>query len=329
MGLQFFGDPTVIDELPDLTNSEELILTSQYKRWEEEQSKTASNNTEETAEELLKEFRTLLEPEPGKFKTNVFQFYNRHSNEITSRLTDNDRERIINLLSNTVFKFMDPGQYGITITSEKNGSHTFTVADTIHIFGDAIVTAEHIGMNITPFRQQILNFIPFTFGDNLTTIFNLVKNIRPEEMTPIIEVYRKRHSDLWRHNPHSFVKAVEQYHISEAIPVLKTLIFESKWEMQVRNAALPVIDSLAPDIDFLRQVVARYKDSTDNEEKKLADIANGLLITNYADADAVHWRLKKIVERAAAFIKPRGPHAHMVGGLEEEISFGKTFAKPL
>jgi hypothetical protein len=148
-------------------------------------------------------------------------------------------------------------------------------------------------------------------------------------MAPVVEVYRARHTDLWRHNPDSFVRAVEQYHVVEAAPVLKALILEPAWEMYVRHEAISVLDSIAPDVDFLREVVSKFKYSADVGERKLSHIANGLLVTAHADADAIRWRLQEIVRRVGAFIRPRGGGVHGVGDLEDEITFGKTFAKPL
>lgn len=102
---------------------------------------------------------------------------------------------------------------------------------------------------------------------------------------------------------------------------------ESACDKYARQSALTVLDSLAPDISFLEEVFRLYENAAHDDEKLLAHIANGLLITPHADGEAIRWRLRRVVESASAFIHPDG--AHYVGKLEEEITHGKSFAKPL
>lgn len=307
------------------------FLTEAYKKSEEAQARHDAEESPEKkrAEGLMREFRTLLEPEPGKWSNTVFDFFNDHAKDIEPLLTQEDRDRIAELLTDTIFKFMDPAKHKLTITAQQDGSKTYTTDQSVFIFGQAIRTAHRIGFDVAPYRQKIINYIPFAYHEELKAIFELVKNIKPDEMLPVLETYRARSSDLWRHNPDSFVRAVEQFHVTEAAPILREFILEPAWEMYIRQDALPVVDSIASDIAFLRQVFEKFKDSADVGEQKLTSIANGLLITNHNDGDAVRWRLQEVVDRAAAFVRPRGGHVHSVGDIEDEITFGKKFAKPL
>ncbi len=306
------------------------FLVGAYKKSEEAQARyDAESPDKKRTQGLMEEFRKLLEPEPGKYSNGVFDFFNDHAKDLKPLLTKDDRDRIAKLLTDTIFKFMDPGKHKLTITAEHDGSKTYTTDRSVSLFGDAIRTAQYIGFDTSPYRQQIINHIPFAYNEELKTIFDLVKNIKATEMAPVIEVYRSRSSDLWRHNPDSFVRAVEQYHVTDAAPILRELVLDSAWVMHVRHEALPVVDSIAPDVAFLREVFEKFKDGADASERKLASIANGLLITNHSDSDAVKWRLRQVVDRAAAFIRPRGGHIHSIDDIEDEVSFGKKFAKPL
>ena len=102
---------------------------------------------------------------------------------------------------------------------------------------------------------------------------------------------------------------------------------EPACDKYVRQTALTVFDSLVPDTAFLREVFQLYENAVTEGEKSIAYVANGLLITPHADGEAIRWRLHQVVESASAFIQPAGAHA--VGGLEAEITHGKSFAKPL
>jgi hypothetical protein len=303
------------------------LLSGEYAAWEQQQSEDNSSNGK-NARKSLHKLRALLEPEPGKWSLDVFRFYNDRGDELDAQLTEDDRSRLKELLSETVFKFTNPGAYDVTIKDAGEHSKTITTNSLVHVFGDALVTAKSLGLDLTPYRARIISLIPFVSGDRLKTIFEIVRELKPGELSSVIEVYRSRHSDLWRYNPDSFVNAVEQYHVTDAVPVLRGFIFEDALEKYVRREALRVLDSIAPDAAFLTEVVEKYGESTDTAEEELTAVANGLLITNHANRGAIQWRLQTVVERAAAFVLPTGRLAHAVGVFEGEI-LEKSFAKPL
>lgn len=303
-------------------------LSDDYKAWEE-RLKQPDTHIIERNEGMLKEFQGLLEPSPGQFSYGVFDFYNDHKDTLDPLITKKNRNRLAELITGTIFKFIDPAKHELKITAVHDGSKTYTTSSGIHAFGEALITAKHLNIDITPFRQHIIDFIPFAYTEPLRVLFELVKNITPSEMVGVMNVYKLKQSDLWRHMPSSFVEAVEQFHISEAVPVLREFVKEAQWDAYVREHALKVADALAPDPVFLKEIDTLYKASVDEKEKKLSDIANALLIINHGDGEAVRLRLGEISRRATAFQRTTGAGAHFVGDVEEEIHFGKTFAKPL
>jgi hypothetical protein len=300
-------------------------LPQLYEHWEKEQAKPVVT-LEMQADNLLHEFRALLSPEPGKFSTNVFAFYNQDANKLGPRLSAEDRARIVDLLTNTIFK-INPLEHEFTITQEHGGSRTYRMSSIVHIFGEALITAQNIGFDVRPFRQQILNYIPFAYTGELRVIFGLFKNIQQPEMTDILAIYKERTSDLWRHQPGSLIDAAEQYHVTAAAPILRDFVTEPEFDSHLRQKALIVADSLAPDPAFLNKVFTEYKDSVVPSENALALVANGLLITAHLTRDAVEWRLAQIVSRATGFIQVSG--AHSVSPIEEELAVGGPFSRPL
>ncbi len=276
--------------------------------------------------ELIREFKTRLEPAPGQYDQSVFDFYNDNLTRLDPLITEVERDRLRSLITGTVFKLIDPAKSDLKITSEGADTKTYTTSSAIHLFGEAIITAKQLGVDPSQFRQHILNYIPFAFHDKLAAIFDLVKDVQPQEMEVVLEVYKDRKSDLWRHRTDSFIDAIEQYHILEATPLLRGFITEPLCDKYAREKALSVLDQLAPDPAFLKEIADKYAGS-ETYESRLADIANGLLITNHADPDAIRNRLKQIVDHAAAFTRPEGVHS--VSDLEDEISHDKRFAKPL
>lgn len=303
-------------------------LPEDYRAWEE-RLKQPDTHAIERNEGMLKEFQGLLEPSPGQFSYGVFDFYNNHKDTLDPLVTKENRDRLAELITGTIFKFIDPAKHELKITAMHDSSKTYTTSGGIHAFGEALITAKHLNIDITPFRQHIIDFIPFAHTEPLRVLFELVKNISPSEMVGVMNVYKLKQSDLWRHMPSSFVEAVEQFHISEAAPVLREFVKEAQWDAYVREHALKVVDTLAPDSGFLKEIDRSYKTSTDEKERKLSDIANALLVTNHGDGNAIRWRLDEIIRRATPFQRAPGAGAHFVDDIEEEIHFGKNFAKSL
>lgn len=303
------------------------LLPDDYKEWDEIRQDATTNKDSHKEEDILKKFQMFLGPGDGTFQDSIFKFYNKNFDILDPLISIDEKNRLIKLITGTIFKFVDPVKHDLTITEQHESSRTYTTDRSVFIFADALITAKRLGIDVTPFRQNILGFIPFAYDQELKTIFDLVKDIKSGEMDAVLDVYKNKKSDLWRHQPSSFVEAVEQYHVTEAAPILKVLVKEGALDKYAREQALIVSNTLSPDSEFLKEVFDLYKGSENEDEKRLAYIANGLLITFNGDIEAIKWRLHEIVQRAAEFTRTSG--AHGVGALEEEIEHSKSFAKPL
>jgi hypothetical protein len=303
------------------------VLPERYReseKAEDARSHERALRARQRTDEVLAHFRTLLEPEPGKFSGSAFEYYNQHCDELGDALSEADRRRLLEILTETVLERWDPGEHELTIAHE--GGKTFTTNAAVFVFSEAIETARHLGLDLGPYRQQVLNLIPFAYHSELELIFEAVPNVAASEFEPVLEIYRRRDSDLWRHRPESLVAAVKRYSVTAAASLLKALVTEDAIDSHAREQALVVLDSLAPDAAFSREVFERYAGS-EGETRKLAEIANATLITSHRDSTATEWRLQQVIERAAPFDEPRG--AHFIGALEDEIRLKRTFARPL
>jgi hypothetical protein len=311
----------------DIYESGRTVLIEEYRVADEQKEKQQSlANAQAGGVEILNEFRTLLEPEPGKYSPTVFHYFNEHLGQLKPLLTPNDTERLVTLLRDSIFQWIDPSKYDLTITSEEAGSTTYTTADVVQIFRDALDTARHLKIELTEFRQKIIDFIPFAYHDDLEAIFELVADATEAEMKLVLEVYEKAKSDLWRHQPLSFVNSVERYRIVGAVPVLKSFVYENKFDKFCRVKSLTVLDSLFPDQVFLQDVFNTFRESSDPTERALTEETNRLLITSHSLPEAIAWRFAEIIKRAAPFVESMD--IHIIEGLEEEIRH-KSFAQPL
>src|SRR5258705_6151292 len=150
---------------------------------------------------------------------------------------------------------------------------SYNISSNISIFGDALRVADRFGLDVSEFRQRVINYIPFAYGEHLRAIFNLIAKITPEEMALVFEIYKQHKSDLWRHMPSNLIDVVERYHIVDAIPVLRVFVKESTFPAYVRERAMTVVESLAPDKQFLKEIVASYQSNTDPQDVAVATAA--------------------------------------------------------
>jgi hypothetical protein len=299
------------------------LLFQEYADWEARLQRSGGE-AHRKAQELMDEFTQHLEPEPGKFSGSLFRFYKENAERLEPLIKKEHKRRLTDLIENTVFKFVDPATHRLTITENIAGAKTYTVTNAVRMFGDALLISEQLGINVAPYRQKILNFVPFAFGDELKAIFRLARNIQPGEFRPVLDVYKAKTSDLWKHQPSNLVEAVEQYHVVQAAPMLREFVYEGVFDRYPRRRALVVAESLAPNAEFLRDVMAKYASSHSADERNLAEVANGLLITVYGDSNAIKWRFKQIKTRVRKEAGRSESDADRADELHE-----KSFARPL
>lgn len=272
--------------------------------------------------QTYKEFKLKLEPEKGKYSLDIFKFYIDNKKELNSLITKNEKDRLINLIEKSVFEKFDPGGQSLKITMQTESSKSYRTHTWIHIFGDCIRIAYEFNLDVTKYKKKIINYIPFAYPEHLDAIFSLVKNFQPDEIKSLVAVYREKMSDLWRFMPDSFILASERYVIRESVPILREFVKQNDFSIYDRISALNASDFLKPDPGFLKKVFKQYL----NKQEKLAEKANGLLIVNHKDPDAVSWRIDELVKRAFPFKQPIG--AHSVSSQENELH-DKEFAAPL
>jgi hypothetical protein len=275
---------------------------------------------------IYHDFKFKLEPEPGKYSSDVFNFFISNKEQLKSYLTQSDRQRLKSLVEGSILDRFDPGKQKLTITAKDGSRTTYTTHPFVHIFGDVIKVSKELNINIKQkYRQKIINYIPFAYHDDQETIFNLIKDIKSKEMKPVLQIYKKRNSDLWRFIPSSLIEASKKYNLIEAIPILQEFVLQKDFNICDRSDALKTSEFLSLDPKFLKRIFNIYKKSKDSE-KHLADIANELLIDIHSENKAVDWRLKQILKRAFKFTREEGVHS--VSKEESELQV-KAFASPL
>lgn len=294
-------------------------FATEYSNWESLRSSEPLSTEED---KTYKKFLYLLEPYPGKFMQEVFDFFVDNERLLKTKITENDLARLKKLVDESVLKVIDPLVYKLTITDQ-----TITTNAGIFMFGPALKVANLIKPNISEYRQRIIDFIPFAYDEHLDCIFSLVKTITPCEMTGIIRMYKDRDSDLWKYRPSNLIDTAKKFFLLDAVPILQTFVTEQEIDLHTRKEAIEVANLLVPDASFLKSIFTMYLTSTVQEEQSIAITANGLLITSHKDFESIKWRVEEIIKRAQPFTRDSGVHS--ISAIEDELDHGKTFAKPL
>lgn len=302
-------------------------LSGEYAQYENPQPGDSTHDSSRK-KEVLAEFRRRLDPAPKMFLTDVFNYYINSADELDPILEKNDKDRLAELVKGSVLN-QNPAQYGLTIQSEdsKGGSKTYTHSQVVSMFGDAILTGKRLGVDLTPYSKNIALFIPFASDEEKKEIFEtLGNNFTSEDLESVVAIYKDKHSDLWRHRPERLVDLVKKYHLTEAVPILKDFVKQTEFEIYTKKEALEVIDSLSSDPSFLQEIFDIYVNS---EEKEIAYVANGLLITAHGQREAVIWRIEEINKRVSIYEGHASGWIGNVTDLTNELVYDKPFAKPL
>jgi hypothetical protein len=296
--------------------SEEYAETE--KQWKSEAKKNK-------AKDIYRDFQFKLEPQKGMYDTGVFDFYLRNEEHLRSVMTSQNKNRLEKLLIKSIFDKFDPGEQKLTITSREGGQTTYTTSSFIHIFGDCLRVAESLKIDISKYRQRIINYIPFAYSEHRQSIISLIPNLTTKEISGLLKLYiEKRDDDLQKFMPESFIYASERYGIVEAVPVLKRFVVEKAFLMQDRTSSLRVIAIIQPDETYFKAIFRKYKDNKDTYQ--LAEDANKYLIEKFSNKEAIKWRLGQIVKNTFSYISPKG--VYTVSPQESELC-DKHFASPI
>lgn len=304
----------------DIYEEGRKYLSSQYldseKYWEKQ-------NTKPPAElHIYHEFQHKLHPAPKQFISDLFEYYLNHQADIEKYITLTEKNEFIDLLTNTVLDKFDPGIQKLTITDQTGGSKLYTTHSWISIFGSCIKVSQRLHIDVTKYRSKIISYIPFSYYEHLKAIFDLIKDITPQETNSLIKVYTDKSSDLRRYLPDSLIETAKQYSIKEATPILRQFMEDDDFSIYDRISSMETAEALDPNKDLLITYFKKFEEANE----KLAEKSNKLLIERYLYSDAVDWRFKQIIKRAFKFAELQ--EVHSVGEPENELH-EKEFASPL
>lgn len=297
---------------------------------------------EEREKELVSEFHNLLEPSPGKYIPSVFKYYVDNKEKLDEFFKTKDgqkaKERFTKLAVDEGIRKINPREFKVTISDKsKEGGRQFTWSSVASYYGDLLSVIKILAPEeLKKHRQNIIDFIPYAFSDDMSTIMDLILEIKDKELAFVNKVMSDEKDDRRYLIPGTYIYLVGHYakkrcKLPSALPVLKSFVgdeFISDYEQESAIEKLVLfIDENNKDIKrFLEDV---FKDEEKNGEKnKLAIASNEVLIKVYKDEKAIDWRFEQLKKPLVYERKKVEGIAHEVSPAEHEI-YDMPFAGPL
>jgi DNA polymerase III delta prime subunit len=275
---------------------------------------------------IYEQFKHKLEPEKNKYQRDVFEFYLEKKDILDLFIKEEDMDRLKKFVEFSVFKVFDPGTQKLTIERKNGEGFTYTTNVWIRIFSTCILLAKELHMDISTYRQKILNYIPFSYSDEYKTIIELIPNPSSQEINNVLKLYKNRDDDLIIFRPRNIIDLSDDYNIEQSVPILKNFVKSNQIDTFDRKAALNAISNIGKETkDYFQNIFNEFL-KEENNYKEIAYVANEILIKKYKEKSAIKWRFDKIKHRAFPFKMIEGVHS--VNWREKEL-LDKEFASPL
>lgn len=300
-------------------------------------------SVEEREKSFLEEFQNLLEPSPGKYIPSVFQYYLHSKEKLDKFFKTKDGEkaksRLIKLAVDEGIRKINPREIKVTIPDKnKEGGRQFTWSSVAAYYGDLLSIIKVLAPEeLKKHRQNIIDFIPYAFSDDMSTIMDLIPEIEDKELNLFVNKVMGDEKDDRRYLiPGTYIYLVGHYakkgcNLPSVLPVLKSFIGDEyipNYEQESAIENLPLfIDEKNKEIKkFLEDVFE--DEEQDGEKNKLAIAANEVLIKVHKDEKAIDWRFERLKKPLNYDRKKNKGIAHEVGPEEHEI-YDMPFAGPL
>lgn len=300
----------------------------------EEERKSYEVSSKKDIQKLYEQFKYKLEPEKGKYQSDIFKYVVDNYKELIPLIKENpeDKERLVYLIINEVFKRMDPYDYEVNITKQdsKNMSISYSIDSRVILFDYSIRLARMLNIDVKDYRKKIISFIPYAINETLEDIFELIPNPSDDEINMLLNIYNTpRKDDLVEFHPYSFIKAYRQYRLIGATSIIKRFIENDNVSLNDKIYAIKAIGDSVDDQEYIQELFSRYIEAPKEELQNLAEQCNEILIEKYHDKEAILWRLNCIKERAFELKEEdTSTNFRMISGRETEL-YSKSFAAPI
>jgi hypothetical protein len=295
---------------------------------EEKKQKKYKREDEKRERKNYEEFKKWLNISTEKdIIYNIFIDYTSEHSNIQKYISNEEKVKLKSLTS-FFLKSYNPLKSGLIYLEETDNETRYRTDFQIGPYGYAIICAEMLNLDVSNYRQNIINYIPFAYSDHFQAIIKIIGNISVKELEPVIKIYRCKKDDLWRHMPNNLFYIANNY--TEIIPKIEHIFvdyLEGKHTHKAYNYqkidAIKILDKYHNNIKYLKGL--KNKDINDNA---LTNEVNAILISKYNDVDTILERINYIIDNPFEFEFEHHTRGYSPDEHETEIR-NKYFAAPL
>lgn len=240
---------------------------------------------------LFRQWEYKLEPEAGKFVTDLFKFYinNKEALEKYEKFEEN-RIRTIQQAKN-VIKFNNP--LDGKVEKSKSSSNVWEV----NYYKHAIELLYKEDIQFTSDEQNLIDnvfrYLPFDINRKYESILKLANKPSPKALQDILDVYSgKRKDDLDIYQPENFLEIYKQTNIKETEPILLEMFKKSEINEYLRKEIVQILRKEVLTKDIIYQYI-NEKGESDILYKKL--LIN--LIKKFNDKDAIKKAFEIVIKK--------------------------------
>ena len=313
----------VYEEAVRLGFVEEIIEGQSQKDFDEQQKKRK--------QDIYDSFIKQLEPEPGKYTPSVFEFFLNNRKEIEEQWQEKDKKRLLKLSVDDGIAKIEPKEFKVSVDKS---TRQFTWSSVASYYGDLLsVVSSFVPEEIQKHRQQLIDFIPYAFSDDMNRIMDMVPEIKDAELEFVNKVMSDEKYDKRYLIPSSYIYIVGHYAKKGCkLPSVKSVLLSfigdkyiPDYEQKSAVEALPLFIN-SSDTKAKEILINIFRSGeVEGQKTKLAEVANAVLIQTYKDEAAISWRIEQIKR---PLLLERSEGAHTPSDAELEIDW-MAFSKPL
>lgn len=281
-------------------------------------------------QKLIDDFNFKLEPAPKQYMTDIFDYYLKNKKEI-GELTNKQRERLLFLSYEDGVKRLNPQDFSLKMNKYGDGKN-FSWSKQAQFYGDMIRVVKELEPQLLDnCKQHLIDFIPFAFSDDASTIEEIVGEVNEDEIIHLNNVFSDKENDrryLVPDSYTSFVKNMKNKGCNIVSPqtVLRSFIGDEKITNYEQRFALETLELFIDSDDsnyyeFLKEIEA-------GNNKNLSKVANKILIKKYKNQDSIQKRFSEIKKLAKPVLPKQSGVAYSVSFPEDEY-MDKSYAWPL
>ena len=290
-----------------------------------------SVNKRHSESNIKKKFLHLLEPSVGTFDKSVFRYFIDNI-DVLKPLNEKSINRLKKLTISEALRH-DPKSFTFRLTNPE--SNSFSWSSINDYYGYALKCAIELfeKEELSKYRENIINYLPFAFNEELTDIYSIVESISDEDLSYVNETYASS-KDLKYFSPTTYAYFIEHYlkngdDLKTPKAILKLLIEDPKIDQDyIKEALIKTLDVYLTKYPSKEDEEYLLKLASGFESPSIKDLLNSILIRLYSNTEAINWRFDQIKARIQPFKEESTRGFHTVSPLEDEL-YRKDFAKPL